>query len=309
MRDVLVHRREVDEERRTYATAPPDDALVIEGEARLIDADTGDVVAIQARPEMRWAADVARSLRSIRWEGGTGNGSEFRLSGFKNAYRTFGSSSPVPLRRRYGCSICDFNREYPRLTARLEEFARLAVDVLDEGAPDVAKRLREVTDEINPAWRLGGTPWTSGIINKTSALPYHRDAGNVPGAWSAMLGLRRGVTGGALHLAEWGVYLAVPDRSITLFDGQSVLHAVTPFRRESAGAFRYTIVTYAKAGTRKCLAGEAEVHRAQRLRSEAEEREAERLREGGERSLGGHFADRYTHDDAAARAAVEAAEA
>lgn len=280
MRDVRVHRREVTEERRTYAPVPPEDAVVLDGDVRLIDADTGEVVAVQALPPMPWAGDVARSLRSIRWAGDKPNqGDEVRLSGFKNAHRTFGYSAPVPLRRRYGCSICEFDREYPRLTARLAGFARLSADILAEHAPVAAARLAEVTADIDPAWHFAGTDWTSGIINKTSALPYHRDAGNVPGSWSAMLGLRRGVTGGLLHLAEYGVHLTIPDRSITLFDGQAVLHAVTPFHRENAGAFRYTAVVYAKAGTRKCLAGPAEIARARRLRSESEDREAARLAE------------------------------
>lgn len=280
MRDLRVSRREVTAERRTYATPPPDGALIVDGAARLVDDDSGEVVAIQALPHMPWAGDVSRSLRSIKWAGAKDNqGDEVRLSGFKNAHRTFGHSAPVPLRRRYGCSVCQFNQEYPRLTARMEQFAELAYDVLREHAPDIADAHEEAIAEIDRSWLFGRSVWTSGIVNRTSALPYHRDAGNVAGSWSAMLGLRRGVTGGLLHLAEYDAYLTIPDRSITLFDGQGVLHAVTPFRQEHTGAYRYTAVVYAKNAMKKCLAGDAEVTRAQRLRSDAEEREAARLAE------------------------------
>lgn len=280
MRELRVHRREVSEERRTYATNPPDGAVILDGAVRLLDADTGAVVAVQATPEMPWASDVARSLRGIKWAGAKPNqGDEVRLSGFKNAHRTFGHSAPVPLRRRYGCSVCQFNQEYPRLTRQMERFADLATAVFEAAAPAEHAAHRAAIEEIDRAWLFGRSVWTSGIINRTSALPYHRDAGNVAGSWSAMLGLRRGVTGGLLHLAEWGVYLTIPDRSITLFDGQGVLHAVTPFHQEHTGAFRYTAVVYAKAAMKKCLTGQDEITRAGRLRAEAEDREAARIAE------------------------------
>jgi hypothetical protein len=67
-----------------------------------------------------------------------------------------------------------------------------------------------------------------------------------------MIAARRGVEGGLLHLADYDVYLAVPHGSISIFDGQSVLHGVTPFRRVSSDAYRYTIVVYAKAGMTSC---------------------------------------------------------
>lgn len=295
LQEVHVHRRKPTEERRTYATPPPDGALILDGDVRLIDADTGATVAIQAVPRsLPWATDLTRSLRTIKWEGDTTQGSEFRLSGFKNAHRTFGFSAPVPLRRRYGCSVCAFNGDYPRLTRRLAEFARTAEALFAERAPAEHAHHLETTADIDPTWRFGGTPWTSGIINRTSALPYHRDAGNLKGSWSAMLGLRKDVNGGLLHLAEFDVYLTIPDRSVTIFDGQGVLHAVTPFRSLNPAAYRYTIVVYAKRAIVDCLDGANEIRRAQRLRSDAEERIAEQIKTGEPRSLGGRFIPRYS---------------
>lgn len=278
MRDLVVHRREPTEQRREHAPRPPNGATIASGDLRLIDGDTGAVVAIQAHPPMPWATDLARSLRSVRWsaKGGSKGGSEPRLSGFVNEHRTFGFAAPVPLRRRYGCSPCEFDREYPRITARLAEFVRLAWDVFSTAAhAESQAHARLVTDAILPAWRFAGMPWTSGIINGTAALPYHRDAGNLAGSWSAMLGLRRKVDGGLLHLAEYDVWLPVADRSITVFDGQGVLHGVSPLSARPGG-HRYTIVTYAKAGMRECLSGDAEVRRAQARRTVAEDRERDR---------------------------------
>lgn len=273
MRDIRVHRVTPDEERRTYASAPPDGAMILDGDVRLLDADTGATVGLQVDSRLVWANDITRSLARIKWFGGNEDkGSEFRLSGFKNAHRTFGHSAPVPLRRRYGCSVCVFNDEYPRLTTLLARFMRRAADLFEEHAPKEYHDHLDIVQALDPSWLFGEAPWTSGIINRTSALPYHRDAGNLKGSWSAMLALRRDVSGGLLHLADYDVYLTIPHRSVTLFDGQGVLHAVTPFHVQNPKAYRYTIVTYAKAGMRKCLAGEAEVRRAQRERTLGEDR-------------------------------------
>jgi hypothetical protein len=63
-----------------------------------------------------------------------------------------------------------------------------------------------------------------------------------------MLAVRHGIGGGLLYLADYDVYLAVPHGSISIFDGQSVLHGVTPFTITSHDAWRYTLVAYAKTG-------------------------------------------------------------
>ena len=39
---------------------------------------------------------------------------------------------------------------------------------------------------VRPEWRIPGTIFTSGIINKNNPLRYHRDAGNFPRLWSCM---------------------------------------------------------------------------------------------------------------------------
>lgn len=276
--DLRLHRRKPEVERRTYAEVPPSGATIIDGSARLIDADTDETVALHLTGrEISNGPSLARAMRHVRWDGMTPGANEYRLSGICSMHRTFGTAPPVPLRRRYGCSRCRFDDEYPALTGMLADAARAAWVQFATQAPDEARKHTELTDIVLPAWRFGGTPWTSGIINNTAVLPYHRDAGNIGGSWSAMLALRRGVSGGLLHLADYDVWLAVPDRSLTIFDGQSILHAVTPLSVDGSGAYRYTVVWYAKANAVKCLDGDAEVRRAQRLRSEAEDRAAEAM--------------------------------
>jgi hypothetical protein len=62
-----------------------------------------------------------------------------------------------------------------------------------------------------------------------------------------MLVLRRGTEGGHLHLPEYDVTLAVPNNSVTIFNGQQEWHGVTPMQVQGNG-YRFSLVWYAKTG-------------------------------------------------------------
>lgn len=264
------------------ASAPGPNARIIDGSAVVVDAETDQVVVAQAVGFRRLADDMAKELRTVHWDAPVTKrnkpANEGRLSGIVVTHRTFGFRPPVPLRRRYECARCIFDTEYPRAAGLIAEMCQVSERVFREYATEVHDRTTErVRETIPPAWLIAGTPWSSGIINHTAALPYHRDSGNVPGSWSAMLTCRRGVDGGLLHLVDYDAWLAVPNGSVAIFDGQSVLHGVTPFRLTGANAYRYTLVTYARRGMAVCSPDPAdEARRAARSATEAEDRRAAR---------------------------------
>jgi hypothetical protein len=234
---------------------------------------------------------LANALAKVRFEPGGWDRDFFgpnastttRLSGVVVTHATFGYQPPAPMRRRWACCRSQFNDRNAEAMGVLTEFCRLAEHVFRIQAPDVHDRTAgRVRDLIAPAWLIGGTPWTSGIINRTAALPYHRDQSNVPGSWSAMLGCRREVEGGMLHLADYNVYLPVEHGSITILDGQSVVHGVTPLHLAASRGFRYTVVTYAKTAMSKCAEDPAhELRRAQLAATMAEEAKRDRLTAAG----------------------------
>lgn len=263
-----------------HAPNPPEGARVITGNVAIIDAETEQVVAVHVVCAGDLATDLAASLANVDFDDQVFSNvtTTARLSGMAVTHRTFGYQPPVPMRRRYGCSTSQFNARYPKATSQLSQFCRVAEHVLrtyaSEVHDDTARRVRDV---ISPAWLIAGTPWSSGIINQTVALPYHTDKSNIPGSWSAMLVCRRHVEGGLLHLADYDTWLAVPHGSITVFDGQSVVHGVSPMRMDHPGGFRYSTVVYAKAAMKKCCADPSgEAARAAREATEAEDRRAKR---------------------------------
>ncbi len=263
--------------RRTYAPEPTCD--VATGEFDLVDRDSDRVVAfcrVLPREDVR---EIRRGLLGMRWDGMTESANEFRLSGIKNAHRTFGFSEPVPLRRRYGCSRCRLTEEFPALDRALDEIVGPIHDLtLDIAPATVGARHGEIREAVDPGWRLGRTAWTAGILNYTAALPYHRDAGNFVGGWSTMLVLRRWMEGGLLHLVEYDLAIGCEDRALVGFDGQAIMHGVTPLAPDrrahtAVDPYRFSVVWYSKRGMVKCAPpGEAELARTRAARTAAEDR-------------------------------------
>jgi len=270
MRDIEVERTDwKPDEKRQQPEALPEGVRVIEGDARLVDPD-GNVVAVVCEPnraDLGRLAWVAREILAQNyWVNVIVAEGSSRLSGMKNTHITFGTTAPQPLRRRYGCSTAAFDRDLPRLASEIRHMATTAWGALQGYAPVVAD---EVTNAVFPAihddWLLFDSPWTSGIINKTSALPYHRDSGNLIGSWSAMYVLRNRVAGGELHLPEYGVAFDCADKSLVMFDGQLAWHGVTPLAIDDhPEAYRYTLVYYAKRACRACINASSEADRAAR---------------------------------------------
>lgn len=240
---------------RAQAEAPGPGDLVIDYPAVIVDADSGEAVAVHWMGGESIATEIAKALRSVEWDDPPMKraNNAGRLSGMHVAHRVFGYTPPQPMRRRYGCSRSRFDTDYPAAMDLIGKFTVLAEWVFRTFAPDVHRRTGEVVRATIPdAWRIERTLWSSGIINHTAALPMHTDSGNIPGSWSAMLMCRRQVEGGVLHLVDYGCYFSVPHGSITIFDGQSVTHGVTPLEPKGPDASRYSLVSYAKSNMRQC---------------------------------------------------------
>lgn len=247
---------------------------------RLIDKETNEIIAIQIligdeleteqRSLVRWLrfgmkwddSTINMKMKTNKTDGAKGQG---RLSGIRYPSRVFGFSAPKPLRRRWACSPTLLTRDYPELADILDKFTKLNWEMFMKYAPEQAAQHKQMIDEqIKDDWKIAKLPFTSGVINNTAALPYHRDSGNVAGSWSAMLALRKGVEGGALHLPEYDFTFGIPNGSITLFDGQGTWHGVTPLVRAKNDGYRFTLVWYAIKEMCKCLSMEEEATEAKK---------------------------------------------
>lgn len=245
------------------------DATKITGDVIVETPDGGPVAAmvtLNGQPSSA-IATLGRVLHrtAVPWTDINSRLGSARLSGIKYPNVTFGTVAPAPLRRRYGCRYASLHAERPEIVSLLADIYVEAWQQFQAILPEPADTTSTIAQQaIHDDWRFCDTPWTSGIINHTAALPYHRDSGNLPGTWSAMVMCKRGCTGGELHLPEYDILLDVPDKSLCIFDGQAAWHGVTPFTLRNAESYRFSTVMYAKQACRDCGPEHAEAARAQR---------------------------------------------
>jgi hypothetical protein len=183
---------------------------------------------------------------------------------------TFGYSPRAAINLREGCRASQFMRDEHTREAVLDETATVLQDMMKTIDPSIVDRDRDALQVIERDWFIGDTElWTSGVINQSSTLPYHRDRFNFP-TWSAMPVLRRGMDGGHLHIPEYAATLACRDGWAVFFPGHDLVHGVTPMTPRVADAYRYSVVYYALKGMKDCHTAAEETAYARRRRTERE---------------------------------------
>jgi hypothetical protein len=175
-----------------------------------------------------------------------------RASGTRNVSRTFGFTNRSAVLQREACTPTSLAWDSPEAAITLNETAVILGDYLREQLPEVFLHDQAEVSQVLPEWRMTEDAlWTSGVINQSSALPYHRDGSNFD-TWSAMPVVRRGMDGGNLHMPEYGITINCRDGWALWFNGFAYVHGVTPMSPRAKDGYRYSIVFYAKRGMKDC---------------------------------------------------------
>jgi hypothetical protein len=235
------------------------------------DAETGEaVLGIFPCPEL-----PALRAAVLGSQGAFGDGAYRAGSGNRNVSVTFGYRPRKPMMRQDACKLTAFNRDYPDNAAFLAHYAEVLALQVGAAFPEIEVMGREVIEQVLPDWRLSKSSlWTSGVINKESSLPYHRDGNNFD-AWSVMPVIRRGVRGGYLHLPEYGVTIPCRDGFTIAFFGRRLVHGVTPMHKTSRDGYRVSVVYYALKGLKDCHTFAVETALGAAKRTEREDRMGE----------------------------------
>ena len=80
-----------------------------------------------------------------------------------------------------------------------------------------------------------------------------------------MLVLKKDMEGGWLCIPEINTRFLLKNNSLFMFDGQKLLHGVSPMNERSEDAYRFSIVYYSLKGMWKCLTLTEELLRAREL--------------------------------------------
>lgn len=239
----------------------------LDDEALVIDADTGEAVLLYAPlPLSHHAAMRYRTaIRNVPMS------TTLRSTGMRNSSRTFGMAKRNVVLKRESCRAASIDRDAPAVHREILAVSTHLASQLNEHLPEIVARDRQTVAEVLPEWRMTpGSNWTSGVVNLSSALPYHRDRANFP-TWSAMPVLRRGVIGGHLHVPEYGLTVSCRDAMVVYFNGAGLVHGVTPIRSRQPDGYRFSIVHYSIRGMKDCHTEALEQAEAARRRTSREE--------------------------------------
>lgn len=191
------------------------------------------------------------------------------MPGITTRSAIFGYRPRIPLRQDF-CSATSMANVNPQEHTIITNFAAKLTDVYRQYFPQTFAQHEQKAQDVLAEWRIPNSVFTSGIINKNNPLQYHHDSGNFKGVLSNMIAFKNGVAGGRLVLPEYDMKLEIADNTITIFDGQSIVHGVTPIRKYTEDAYRYTLVYYSLEQMWKCDTIKEEVLRIRKVKKQRE---------------------------------------
>lgn len=208
-------------------------------------------------------------------------GSVVRQSlGFSSLSRTFGMAPKTVFRKRESCRSTGLALENPAEHAVIADLSAHLSQYMKEISQDIYDHDKAVLDNVEQEWKLGEQDlWTSGVINLSASLPYHKDNFNF-NTWSAMPVLRRKMDGGYFSMPEYGQTVACRDGWVLFMPGYKYVHGVTPMQAKADDGYRFSIVYYALKGMKDCFTAAVESANGKQNRMRREESLAESLKTG-----------------------------
>lgn len=210
---------------------------------------------------------LVEALKTIKYHEGK------RSRGLVSRSRIFGYRPRLEMRADF-CSSTSLAAEFPKEHALVCDFAGEIERMYKARHPKGYEKHKADVSEVKKAWKIKEGIFTSGIINKNNPLKYHFDTGNFNKVYSCMPVFKKGVRGGHLALPEYGVGIELKDNSIFMFDGQGIMHGVTPISFVEPVGYRYSVVYYSLKRIWQCLEIDEELAR---IRTKKTKREKERV--------------------------------
>lgn len=208
---------------------------------------------------------IVSALRRIKFQTGK------RSRGLVSTSRVFGFKPRNEMRQDY-CSSTSLAVESPKEHELVCDLSLILEEYYKKNDPEGYEKHKTQADEkVKGNWRMKGSSiFTSGIINKNNPLKYHFDTGNFSEVYSMMVVFKGGVEGGYLALPEYGIAFKLPHDSVFMFDGQGILHGVTPIKYTSPEGFRFSMVYYTLKRMWQCLEVNEELARIRQRKTDRE---------------------------------------
>lgn len=232
-------------------------ALVVDGVVKVIYIDL-DKLGLDF-------TEVTRALNSIEFH------TNKRTAGLLSTSRVFGFQPRNQIFKDF-CSSTSLATDFPKEHKTICDYAKKIDEIYQAIDPVTYGKHKAMSDKVLKEWTIEESLFTSGIVNKNNPLKYHYDAGNFKNVYSCMLGFKYNVEGGYLACPAYDCAFEIKNNSLHIFDGQNILHGVTPFKKLSPDAYRYTLVYYSLKAMWSCLPFGAELDRIRKRKTEREYR-------------------------------------
>ena len=182
----------------------------------------------------------------------------------------FGALPRIEIRQNY-CRLTRNSVEQRDLMALVLDFAGDIAKLYEKHLPgEYGRHLKMSVQDVLTEWLLPDTPFSTVNFNLNHAIRYHRDRANQKGVMSNVIITRQNVEGGLLVLPEYQVALRQGDGALIIFDGQAVVHGVTPIQFGENG-YRCSVVFYTLRGMKNCYPYAEEFERAKVDRTRIED--------------------------------------
>lgn len=249
MRTIQLNYRKIDQNLKNRSALEEDCSVEISEPCVCMDGDEIKIIysTLDNPPlDLEWA------FKTLEYKEST------RTSGLKTRSRIFGFSPRNPLRTNY-CNQTSLAREQPKQHEIILKYARVFSEIYKKTAPEKHSRQMDLMSRVKDFWKIKDSVFTSGIVNKNNPLKYHYDAGNFHDCFSCMVVMKKDTLGGHLAIPEYDIKFNFKNYSFIMFDGQSLLHGVTPIKKLNSKAFRYSAVWYALEQMKCCGSPEEEL--------------------------------------------------
>jgi hypothetical protein len=269
MQTLVIEKKKIDLKKFIQKRAAENDcSVLLKDEFKLVDKETNRLVCVYIKPteDEQTFSTIFDTCLNVKYT------ESIRTSGLKTTSRIFGYNPRNAIRKDF-CSATSLATENPEMHARLIKGGALAAKYYALTNKELyEEHLKTTKEKIVSDYRFTDVPFTSGIINDNNPLCYHFDSGNFKNVWSAMIVLKHNIGGGYLSMPEYDINCEVSDRSIFYFDGQNILHGVTPISKLAPDSRRFSIVYYSLKSMWNCQPLREEVARARMRREEVEMR-------------------------------------
>ena len=270
MKTINLTKRELDKNEYVRRSALRKDFKTLIKESCILKYEGNIIGVYLILPQL--SVRLLNAVKSIKYNTGR------RQRGLVTESRVFGYTPRKAMRGDY-CSTTALASDHSKEHNLICSYGAEITKFYKEHCPDMYNQHNDLAQQkVKPNWIIKDTPFTSGIINKNSALNYHFDAGNFNDVYSNMLAYKKDIEGGYLALPEYNVGLEIANNSVLFFDGQKILHGVTPIKYKSPNAYRYTLVYYTLKQMWKCEEPKEELDRIKHLKTKREIKRLKRLR-------------------------------